>query len=95
VKVRVLVTPKPGVLDPEGRAIERALHELGYTGVQDVRAGKVIVLDLDTNDPDRATALAREMCDKLLANPVIEQYRIEIVEGEEPASPVGRGGAPT
>ena len=83
MKVRVLVTPKPGVLDPEGRAVERALRELGYGSVQDVRTGKVIVLDLDTDDLSRAVELAREMCEKLLANPVIEQYRIEVVESEE------------
>ena len=83
MKVRVLVTPKPGVLDPEGRAVERALRELGYGSVQDVRTGKVIVLDIDAENSDRAVELAREMCEKLLANPVIEQYRIEVVEGEE------------
>ena len=73
----MLVTPKPGVLDPEGRAVSRALHELGFDGVGDVRMGKVILLDLATGDRDRATALAREMCEKLLANPVIESFRIE------------------
>ena len=83
MKVRVLVTPKPGVLDPEGRAVERALRELGYGSVQDVRTGKVIVLDIDAEHSDRAVELAREMCEKLLANPVIEQYRIEVVESEE------------
>jgi phosphoribosylformylglycinamidine synthase len=83
MKVRVLVTPKPGVLDPEGRAVERALRELGYGSVQDVRTGKVIVLDIDAENSGRAVELAREMCEKLLANPVIEQYRIEVVESEE------------
>lgn len=78
MKVRVLVNPKPGVLDPQGRAIQRALRELGYSEVDDVRAGKVITLDLSTSDPARAQALAREMCDKLLANPVIESYEIEL-----------------
>jgi phosphoribosylformylglycinamidine synthase len=86
MRVRVLITPKPGVLDPEGRAIERALQELGYEGVGDIRAGKLIVLDLDTDDPARATALTREMCDKLLANPVIEQYKIEVDEHQRSAA---------
>ncbi len=78
MKIRVLVSPKPGVLDPEGRAIEGALRELGYDTVSNVRAGKVILLDLATDDPEQARALAREMCEKLLANPVIEHYEIEL-----------------
>lgn len=80
MKVRVVVTPKPGVLDPEGRAIGRALHELGFTAVRDVRMGKLIVLEIDTDDRERARTLAREMCEKLLANPVIEAYEIELAD---------------
>jgi phosphoribosylformylglycinamidine synthase len=80
VKVRVLINPKPGVLDPQGRAIQRALRELGYSEVDDVRAGKLITLDLATSDPVSARTLAREMCDKLLANPVIESYEMELPE---------------
>ena len=79
MKVRVLITPKPGVLDPEGRAVGRALDELGFGEVRDVRTGKLIVLDLATDDPERARALATEACEKLLANPVIERYSIEPV----------------
>ena len=79
MKVRVLITPKPGVLDPEGRAVGRALGELGFGEVRDVRTGKLIVLDLATDDPERARALATEACEKLLANPVIERYSIEPV----------------
>lgn len=78
MRVTVLVTLKPGVLDAEGRQVERALRELGYDGVTEVRTGKVIELDLDATDSDHARRLATEMCDKLLANPVIEQYEIRL-----------------
>jgi phosphoribosylformylglycinamidine synthase PurS subunit len=76
MKLRVLVSLKPGVLDAQGRAIEHALRDLGYGQVTGVRTGKLIVLDLDTSDPAKARALAAEACEKLLANPVIEQYEI-------------------
>lgn len=79
MKLRVLVTPKTGVLDPEGRAIQSALADLGYTDVADLRTGKIIELDLAISDPAAARAQATEMCEKLLANPVIEQYEIEIL----------------
>lgn len=78
MKVRVLVSLKPGVLDAQGRAIEHALRDLGYAQVSGVRTGKQIVLDVDSRDPEAARALARELCEKLLANPVIEQYEILI-----------------
>ncbi len=79
MKVRILVTPKPGVLDPEGRAVQKALLDLGYAEVEDVQTGKVLLLELAADDPERARTLAREMCEKLLANPVIETYQIEIL----------------
>ena len=74
MKARVFVTLKPGVLDPQGKAIHHALTGLGFAGVNDVRAGKLIELDLSdgTSDDDIA-----EMCRKLLANTVIENFRIE------------------
>ena len=78
MRVTVLVTLKPGVLDAQGRALEHALRDLGYEQVAEVRAGKVIHLDLDAADENEARALAREMCEKLLANPVIEQYEIRL-----------------
>ena len=74
----MLVTLKPGVLDAEGRQVERALRELGYEQVSEVRTGKVIHLDLDAVDAEQARQLAEEMCEKLLANPVIEQYEIRV-----------------
>ncbi len=78
MRVTVLVTLKPGVLDAEGRQVERALRELGYEQVAEVRTGKVIHLDLDAVDAEQAQQLAEEMCEKLLANPVIEQYEIRV-----------------
>jgi phosphoribosylformylglycinamidine synthase len=76
--VTVLVTLKPGVLDAEGRQVERALRELGYDQVAEVRTGKVIELELDAEDAEGARLVAQEMCEKLLANPVIEQYEIRL-----------------
>ena len=78
MRVTVLVTLKAGVLDAEGRQVERALRELGYDQVADVRTGKVIQLELDAQDAEGARQLAQEMCEKLLANPVIEQYEIRL-----------------
>ncbi len=70
--------PKPGVLDPQGKAIAHALGSLGFAGVGEVRQGKVIDLDLAETDPARARAAVDEMCRKLLANTVIESYRIDL-----------------
>jgi phosphoribosylformylglycinamidine synthase subunit PurS len=78
MKARVHVTLKSGVLDPQGKAIGHALQSLGFSGVRDVRQGKVIELDLEENDPARARATIEAMCGKLLANPVIENYTIEL-----------------
>ncbi|MEG3123021.1 phosphoribosylformylglycinamidine synthase subunit PurS [Sphingomonas sp. GB1N7] len=74
MKLRIIVTLKPGVLDPQGKAIHKALEGLGFAGVEDVRQGKLIELDVadDTSD-----ASIDEMCRKLLANTVIENYRVE------------------
>ena len=78
MKARVHVTLKTGVLDPQGKAIGHALHSLGFAGVRDVRQGKVIELDLEESDPSKARAAIEAMCGKLLANPVIENYTIEL-----------------
>ncbi len=78
MQVRVHVTLKPGVLDPQGKAIENALQALGFAGVGDVRQGKVIELTLDEDDPARAREHVEAMCRQLLANTVIENYAIEL-----------------
>ena len=77
MKLRVFVTLKAGVLDPQGEAVRHALGALGFDGVNGVRQGKMIELDLAETDADKARAQAQAMCDKLLANPVIESYHIE------------------
>jgi phosphoribosylformylglycinamidine synthase len=78
MKAKVFVTLKPGVLDPQGKAIEHALGGLGFEGVNEVRQGKVIELDLAASDRTKAEAEVESMCKKLLANTVIENYRIEL-----------------
>jgi len=77
MKARVFITLKPGVLDPQGKAIHHALEGLGFGGVSDVRAGKLIELELADGTPD---ADIEAMCRKLLANTVIENFRIEKLE---------------
>jgi phosphoribosylformylglycinamidine synthase len=79
MKARVTVTLKPGVLDPQGEAIRHALASLGFEGVEEVRAGKVIELELSAADPAAAEAEAAQMAETLLANTVIENYRVEIL----------------
>jgi phosphoribosylformylglycinamidine synthase len=79
VKAIVTVMLKPGVLDPQGRAIGHALETLGFAGVGEVRAGKVIELDLAETDAAKARTAAEAMAAKLLANTVIESYRVEVV----------------
>jgi phosphoribosylformylglycinamidine synthase subunit PurS len=78
VKARVLIRPKDGILDPQGKAVERALPALGFSGVSDVRVGRLVELEAD--DPK---ALG-ELCEKLLANPLVEDYEIAFDEGVEP-----------
>ena len=79
MKARVHVTLKTGVLDPQGEAIRHAWGSLGFEGVDGVRQGKVIELDLAEVDKAKAEASVKDMCEKLLANTVIENYRIEMV----------------
>lgn len=78
MKARVHVTLKNGVLDPQGKAIQHSLSALGFDGVDDVRQGKYIELDLTETDKEKAQASVEDMCRKLLSNTVIENYSIEI-----------------
>jgi len=78
MKARVFVTLKPSVFDPQGRTIAEALHSMGYAAVGDVRQGKYFELELDAASAEDARSLAAEVADRLLANPVIESYRIEV-----------------
>jgi len=78
VKAHIHITLKNGVLDPQGKAIQHALSALGFDGVEDVRQGKYIELDLSETDPEKARESVEEMCRKLLSNTVIENYTIKI-----------------
>lgn len=77
-RVHVRVIPRPGLLDPQGQAVEHALGSLGFSGVSSVRVGKAIEFAIDVATADEARAAARAMCDRLLANPVTEDYAIEV-----------------
>ena len=78
MKARVFVTLKPSVFDPQGRTIAEALHSMGYAGVGDVRQGKFFELEVSAASADEAKRLVADVADKLLANPVIESYRVEL-----------------
>jgi phosphoribosylformylglycinamidine synthase len=80
MRVRVFITPKKGVLDPQGKAIEHSLHALGFNEAHDVHLGKYVELTLDSPERARAQQRVDDMCRKLLANGVIEDYRFEIEE---------------
>lgn len=79
MKAHIHVTLKNGVLDPQGKAVEHALESLGFDGVDNVRQGKFIELNLTETDPAKAEAKANDMCEKLLANTVIENYSVKII----------------
>ena len=81
MRIKIFVSLKNGVLDPQGKAVEQSLHTLGYKEVQDVRVGKFVELNLQASSREVAVGSVREMCDKLLANPVIENFHYEISEG--------------
>jgi phosphoribosylformylglycinamidine synthase len=77
MRATVLVRPKPGILDPQGEAVESSLRHLGFP-VGDARVGRVVDLEVDTDDPAAARADVERMCEQLLANPLIESYEIEL-----------------
>lgn len=78
MKARVTVFPRPEILDPQGKAIHQALGRLGYEAVADLRAGKSYDLELTTESAEEARRMLGEMCERLLANPLVERYEIEL-----------------
>lgn len=80
MKVLVYVSPKATVLDPQGAAVEQAMKSLGHASVKDVRVGKTITFEIDADETAETKAKIEELCDGLLSNPVIEDYRYEIIE---------------
>ena len=80
MKVRILVSLKPSVLDPQGQTVRNALHILGYKAVRDVRQGKVFEIELENIDRTEAEKIIPEIADKVLANPIIEKFTWEIIE---------------
>lgn len=86
MQVKVVVTLKPSLLDAQGRVVQEALHSLGYAGVQHVRIGKYMEIELDakeTDSPRQVETQIQEMCSRLLANPVIEDYRYEVISKQD------------
>ena len=88
MKVRVLVRLKPGILDVQGAAVQRALAGLGFTDLTDLRVGKVIEVELDAATHERARERVGEMCRQLLANPILEDYSIELADDLAPRGAV-------
>ena len=86
MKARVLIRPKAGILDPQGKAVERALPALGFEGMREVRVGRMVELDVDDD------AQLADLCEQLLANPLVEDYEIESLP-EAPPAPAASGGA--
>jgi len=79
MKVRVLVRPKEGILDPQGQAVERALPALGFDGASSVHVGRLIELQVDGTDKSSVKAEVEQMCERLLANPLIESYQVDVL----------------
>ena len=79
-RIAVHITPRRGILDPQGKAVADALHTLGFTALREVHVGRYIVLELDAADQSAAEQSAREMCERLLANPVTEDFEVATVE---------------
>lgn len=80
IKAKIFVTLKEGILDPQGRAVQQSLQTLGFSSVEAVRIGKFLEVDIQETDKTAADAQVQSMCEKLLANPVIENYRYELLE---------------
>ncbi|HEX6301643.1 MAG TPA: phosphoribosylformylglycinamidine synthase subunit PurS [Acidimicrobiia bacterium] len=78
MKVTVTIDRRPEIADPEGRTVERALHELGFTDAKSVRMDRVIHMDVDGDDPDEVKSQVESMCRQLLANPVLEDFTVEV-----------------
>ena len=78
-RLEVRVKPRPGLLDPQGKAVHHSLNSLGWEGVHDVRVGKAIYIDMDAESEDAALEAAETMCRKLLANPVTEDFEVSVV----------------
>ena len=83
MKARVTVYPRREILDPQGKAIRDALSRIGFAGIEDVRAGKSFEIQLGTDDPAAAESQLRDMCQRLLANTVVEDYSVELLTGTE------------
>ncbi len=86
-RLEIRVTPRPGLLDPEGKAIQNALHSLDYEQVREVRVGKLLCLDVEADSSDEARKGADAMCRRLLANPVTEDFELEVQEATEETVP--------
>ena len=80
MKVEIHTTLKIGVLDPQGKAVESALSNLGFSGIKEIRQGKLFKVEMDTDNAKEAKDLAKKMCEALLANTVIEDYKIKVIE---------------
>lgn len=78
MKASIIITPKKAVLDPQGKTVQSALEHMGYQGIGDVRVGKFLEIEVDSNDPEAVRARLDEAAHRFLSNPVIEDYRIEI-----------------
>jgi phosphoribosylformylglycinamidine synthase PurS subunit len=89
MRVRVLVRLRPGIMDVQGAAVQRALVGLGFGDLRDLRVGKVVDVEVDAPSETAARSRVDEMCKKLLANPVLEDYTIETIEGASLAAPSG------
>jgi phosphoribosylformylglycinamidine synthase PurS subunit len=79
MKIEIKVMPKKEILDPQGKAVHHALENLGFSGLSGVRIGKLIQIDVDSAKPPLTQSQIQEMCDKLLANPIIEEYTFKII----------------